>query len=162
MHRATELLAVLVGRTESSHIPLSRNLSPGAKTHDCALKYIKLDTSELALPSLWQYTWDKWIHKGGKLTRVHAFRALWHVTAWCGSMVKKKLLTSWQSGSRQGEERQNNQRGGCSKIPSKAPFVDISIDEIVPPISSTTSQCLLGLGNKLSTWSFWKTTKIQS
>lgn len=89
MHRATEMLAVLVGRTESSHIPLGRNLSPGAKTHDCALKYIKLDTSELALPSLWQYTWDKWIHKGGKLTRVHAFRALWHVTAWCGSMVKK-------------------------------------------------------------------------
>lgn len=46
MHRATEMLAVLVGRTESSHIPLGRNLSPGAKTHECALKYIKLDTSE--------------------------------------------------------------------------------------------------------------------
>lgn len=44
-HPSTEKVAVLVGRTESSHIPLGRNLSPGAKTHDCTLKYIKLDTS---------------------------------------------------------------------------------------------------------------------
>lgn len=85
----------------------------------------------------------------------------WHVTVWFGSRLKENgSPPGSQEAGRQTRDRAS--RGvGVLKSPSKAPFVDeMSINEIVP--YKFHHLPMAPLGNKLSTWSFWKTTKIPS